>query len=662
MAVFRPSAVVRLVIRFDEGAEQGALRARMDAAAAAVDRPPELATGITTAEELEDQLEVLGQRMQVVEDARLDGFFTLDAIEEELAELRAQRTALQSQIDELAGVTAALQADLTDDGDTVIGGILPRTVEIDRNGIREADKCSIEFDHRDAPFDPRIIRAVGVEVTLGVVSAEDWADGMQGVIGPEGLPLSIVGRAPATSDDPTDGTTRFLGVVDTWTVSLGSDGGDTVKLECRDMRALFIDQPMADGVSIDTGLPIDVGIFNLFNEFPSLAGTDVIYEGPVPAPVPMESVPRVHRARRGRRATRARRSASMSVWDAVTDLCVQTGLIPIWEDNRLRIVEPRTFYERTDQAIRMVYGRNVSELQFSRKLGGVKVPTVEVRAIDPERGRVRWARYPVPTDAPREGVFGETDPPRPARPNQVPPNGLTPEDRVATYVLQGLSAPGALAAAAEAIWQQLGRQELEGNIETDEVSSWEQPVDGVDLLRMRPGDALELRVARDELAGGQPAGAALVSATELASLTRQARAEYLERIGWAPRVAQRFAALQDATQFQTVFRVGTVRLRWEAENGVSVACDWANFLETRELGDAAATGSRTELQGFVITGSAAGDGTVEDATEGLEAVRSEREGLTDAREAGTVDPMEYEDRMEQLDGSEVALQQEVDET
>ena len=85
----------------------------------------------------------------------------------------------------------------------------------------------------------------------------------------------------------------------------------------------------------------------------------------------------------------------MTVWDHIVDTVVASGFIPIVRGMRMYIIEPRTFYQSTAKAKKIVYGRNLIDLQFARKLGGIsKVPTIEVRCPDPDIGRTRWARAP----------------------------------------------------------------------------------------------------------------------------------------------------------------------------------------------------------------------------------------------------------------------------
>lgn len=243
----------------------------------------------------------------------------------------------------------------------------------------------------------------------------------------------------------------------------------------------------------------------------------------------------------------------------------------------------------------MVYGRNLETLKFGRKLTATKVPTVEVRCYDPREGRTRWARYPVTAPAPASGIFGVTDPPRPSRANEVPPSGSVPDDKIETFTLEGINDPATLARAAASIWEQIGRQELEGSLETHDAWSWDKPVASADLLRAKAGDAIELLVASADPSSLE-VGESATDAQQLAALTRQGRAAYLQSIGWSEEVAQRFAALQDATQFQTIFRVKNVQLGWDAADGLKVAVEFINFLEIRETADQTAAREAAALE------------------------------------------------------------------
>lgn len=650
MPTYRPSARVRLAIRLDEGADTGALDGRLDqgstAPAGGVESlQGQQPQGASSREDIERELENVQTSREFIVQNRDD--FSPQAFDYFTSDLDRQRDELQERLtsterdnppDAVAGAGP--------DDRVVLGTILPKSVTIERNGLRTADTASVEFDYRDAPFDPRLIRSVAIECVIGLVDAESYERGIDGQMREDGTLLSLVPRGMAAAADPPPGTTRFIGLVDEWAVNLDGMDGDSIALDCRDLTAILLDTRLPAGDGIDMSLPIDRGVRELLNRQASTRGTSVRFgiageEGD--APTPGTAVPSSRRPRRGGRSRRGRQGGQqLSLWDHITETATQVGLVPVFEDNELRLIRPRTFYENRDVARRMVYGRNLESLGFSRKLGGTKVPTIEVRVYDPALGRTRWARYPVPGTAPRTGVFGTTDPPRVARANEVPPSGQNPDDRILTFTLSGITDPETLAAAAESIWHQVGRQEIEGKIKTSDAWSWEQPIEGVDLLRLRPGDALEILVASPETAE-LSRGTTLTNATEIRGLQREARAQYLESIGWSRQVAERFAALQDATAFQTIFRVQNVRIVWDVDSGLTIECDFSNFLEIRELRqEAPREGSPSPEVGDLT------DGRSDDAALALRRISATRSLVTALREGGLLTEEQYDRRMDEL--------------
>lgn len=649
MPVYRPSARVRLAIRIDEGADTGALDGRLDQGGT----PPagqeslqgQTTTGASSRAEIEQELQNVQASREFLTQNRDQ--FSPQAFDFFTSDLDRQRDELQDRLTAVGeGNPPNATSGAGPDDRVVLGTILPRSCTIERNGIRTADTARVTIDHRDAPFDPRLIRSVAIEIVIGVVDAESFERGIDGQTRDDGTLLSLVPRGQAGAPEAPEGTTRFVGLVDTWGVTLDGENGDTIDLECRDLTAILIDTPLPAGDGIDLSVPLDRGVRELLNRLPATRGTSVRYgiageEGD--APTPGNAVPRSRRSRRGGGSRRARQGGQrLSLWDHITETCTQVGAVPVFEDNELRIIQPRTFYENRDVARRMVYGRNLESLSFTRKLGGTKVPTIEVRAYDPALGRTRWARYPVPGSAPRSGVFGQTDPPRPARANEVPPSGQNPDDRILTFTLDGITDPDTLARAAESIWHQVGRQELEGKIKTYDPASWEMPFEGVDLLRLRPGDALELLVASPETAE-LSRGTTLASATEIRGLQREARAQYLQSIGWSRRVAERFAELQDATAFQTIFRSQNLRISWDVDDGLSVEIDFVNFLEIRELGqEQPREGSPSPEVADLTTGRS------DDAAEQLRRISATRSLVTSLREGGLLTEEQYDRRMAEL--------------
>lgn len=671
MTVYYPSARIQLAIRVEEFADDGSLVSRLrdeaglprtsaeDASAPSTD-----ASGPATREALEAELSSVEESIATIEadPESVDGGDPAAS----LADLQAQRDRILSQLG--VGATGDAPADAppvidgpSPDNRQVFGTIIPVSVQIERNGIRTADTASVVINYTDAPFDPRLIRAAAIEITLGVVSPEDYAAGMRGERREDGSLRSLVPRSTtlAGPESRAAQTTRFVGWVDTWQVTFDEDEGDTITLECRDLSAIFFDTPLATGSGIDLTVPIDQGVRDFLDTYNQTRGIRVVYgrpgsTNPGLAPVPADAAPTTTRARRGR-ALRQRRSgdAQQNLWDHITEACARVGLVPIIYDYELHVCEPRTFYLGTDVPRRMIYGRNLRHLEFTRKLGGNRVPTIEVRCFQPASGRTAWARWPCVEGAPRYGTIGIDDPPRtPRRVSDPGVSGHNPTERVQTYSVRGVEDGETLLRVARNLFEQTGRQEIEGNLETDDVASWDS-ADPADVLGLDNGDGIELLVSGSR--GAEDVTG--LTAAQIAALTREARADYYRRLGWPTRTAEAFARLQDATANQTIFRAQNVRLQWDNEQGFGATIDFINFITVREESTAVPEASPEYLSpGTVSDDSSLPPDVAEDARRAppelaAEVARTYRESdlLAGAVEGGSVSPDEFADRAAELD-------------
>lgn len=358
MPVYRPNARVKLALRLDEGGETAELDARLPSSSAPAgvtspsSRTPTALQGQVShqLEENQADLEDLASRRGELDAPEFT--YRWRRLEEERAELQATFARLPgvNPPDALGGAPP--------DNNVVLGSILPASAEIFRNGIRLADRARVTINYRDAPFDPRLIRACGIEIVLGLVSAEDFQRGMRGGVY-DGDSYALVERTLiGTPEAP--GTTRFVGYVDEWKVNLDGQDGDTIELICRDLTAPLIDQKMPQGTSIDLDLQLAHGISDLLNSFPSTQGMSVVFdpgEGLDDGPIPGEAIPRSRRARRGASARRSRSGGNnLNLWDHITDVCNQLGFVPLVDNETLRIIEPRTFYAGSEDLERWSTG------------------------------------------------------------------------------------------------------------------------------------------------------------------------------------------------------------------------------------------------------------------------------------------------------------------
>jgi hypothetical protein len=588
VTTIRPSARIRLTIRTEEFDDTAGLEARLPPASTDLPTspttPPSTPPASTTpaiSSTANDRLAENQERRAAVE-AQRDSL-SPEAYQEQIAALDAERQSIiqaNSAAEQAAETTPPESvAGSAPDDLTVFGDIEPRSVSIERNGLASADTSTITLDYADAPIDPQILRAAHVEAVLGVVDPSAYEDGMERLVTREDGSLTSLVASP--EDGSLEGATRFVGYVDTWATRY-SDDGDTVSIECRDMSAVLRDLRLAPGQSIDLSLPIDEGVSAFLNTVSATSrGIQVTYLGEGDAPTPADSMPARRRARRGRVARRARvGNEDMSVWDHITDTVRGLGLLPVVVDFAIQITDPRTLTSSQD-AKTMVYGRNLANLEFSRKLSGVKVPTIEARSYDPDIGRTRWARYPVRSGETASGVLGIDNPPRPLRANEVTPSGANPDEGIKVVSVSGVVDPALLERVARNYFDQLGRQEIEGTFSTFDTWSYDSnPLDS-DLLNLRAGDAVQiLAVAsatpEEEAVGSTPTFA------RIRAMDRARRSDYLVSLGWNRTVADRFAELQEATGYQTVFRVQDVKISWDNDSGFKLDVSFINFITVRE--------------------------------------------------------------------------------
>lgn len=691
--IFRPSSAVRLTVRFEEYDDTGALAERL--APVAVGSPAPVPTPEAPQvqhdaplgrDETLRRIASLDDQIERADPSASEGIIVNGIVTGWRNVRRSLRHRRARLVASLGGEPTATSSPTTSTSPPEsIGGpspddrrhtiaLVPISVEIERNGLRTADTATIVFDYSDLPTDARLIRSASVEIVLGIVDPADYVRGMSGERRVSvGRSTEVeIGALFSLIESGSPNATRFVGVVDDWKTTLDETNGDTIEITCRDLSALALDTPMV-GTGIDLTVPLDEGIQAFLRQYPTFGpalgrdGIKVFYGRPGQtgtAPTPADTAPRATRPRRGRGA-RAQRQGDQNtnLWDHITDVCVRAGLVPLFYDYDLRIIDPRTFYSPRDVPVRVVYGRNLRHFEVTRRLGGVLVPTIEVRCYDPDIGRTRWARYPVPTGAEATasaGIFGQSNPPqRPTRPNEVSVSGWAPDERIQTIIVQGVTDPETLRRVARSSFEQIGRQEIEGNFQTDvprSVSPEDRTrggesaravaIDAMDLLHLTSGDAVEvlitggIRAPREQLAG--------LTTAQLAALSRAAREDYLVSIGWERRVAAAFARVADAVAFQTVFRTQNVRLEFDQEEGFTLNVDFINFIVVREEAQTNPdSGTAGELPVRVVTLDELHVGRRRRVV--LDELRIERDVIQQQRGDSTISQDQYQERLAAVD-------------
>jgi hypothetical protein len=177
--------------------------------------------------------------------------------------------------------------------------------------------------------------------------------------------------------------------------------------------------PLPPDVEIDHDLPIEQGIEAMLETFPALRGI-VLAFGPASAteqgPVPGQAAARRKKVvKKGKKRVR-RNAENTNVWDHITDVCVGVGCIPVIDGFVLRVQTARTLFGESPDAPRMVWGRNLTSLKFTRSMTSEKQPTVEVRSYCPDLKRTLAARYPDPHKQGTQKIEPKLAPKKPKAP------------------------------------------------------------------------------------------------------------------------------------------------------------------------------------------------------------------------------------------------------
>lgn len=480
--------------------------------------------------------------------------------------------------------------------------VVAKNLKVNLNSYMEADTFSATIDYKNLPFDPRIIRSCGVSIFLE--NKKQIFDLNAG----RGLDAIT----------PSANNIIFQGFADTDKMEL-SEEDRTVTLEGRDFTALLIDREyLGDPIAVIDR--VDVLIQSLINQLPQTkvdpaqpgSGLTVEVVG-----LTEDEIPRLSQLAPGKGPFDGQINArsKRSYWDMIQQIVNNSGLIAYVSLDRLIITKPRNLYDRKQSKV-FVYGKNVKDISFERKIGRQKGFNVRVVSVNTEKKEVLEAR--IPEEATEEwsretGVIRQpvTMPvaKAPAIGNQEQgqtstalPSFLSPvakpsgepivEDKKAepapyiTFKIANVANKDHLVKIGEKIYEELGRQQIEGRLSTLEMKVY-TPETGTtfDATKFRVGTPIEIRIDHGDLEGlnalRRPA-ARNNDKDDPKSManTRQNILAFLKRRGYGqynPKIAE---AMADAlTQFDTPFFTKAVEFTLDHEQGFSMEIEFINFIE-----------------------------------------------------------------------------------
>ena len=428
---------------------------------------------------------------------------------------------------------------------------IPKSTRVEVNSYTEADTFDIELDYKTFPFDPRSIKSCQVTIFMDNLKQGGFAN-----------PNDIL--------EPSEDNAVFEGFADEDSMTL-DDTSRTVKLKGRDFTAILIDAKW-NGKLLPMTAPVDVVIAGVLAQLPAMGNITVTNKtDSFVLPTLAQFYPDF-----GALAGQRNAKKNEKYWDVIQDICTRAGIIAYMNIGELVLTKPRTLYDR-NKAVQLVYGKSIKSLEMTRKFGRQKGFNLVVRSINGKE--VVKAEIPKDsTNLPEGGdyVYIPVQTPQGVMINKADPSSRAP---LMSFVVANVNDKDHLIEVGEKIYEEIGRQQIEGKIKTfdmDAPAPSVDPSDAVDgepncfnLLKLRNATPIEIIIGSDDLD----------AITKEANVGR--RIKYLVDRGYGNDVATVFA--QTLGKFSTPFYTKSVTFTLD-QQGFNIEIDFINFIETAGKG------------------------------------------------------------------------------
>lgn len=430
--------------------------------------------------------------------------------------------------------------------DMYVFSVVCKQLTVNLNSYLEADTFDATIDFKNFPFDPRTIRAVGV--TIHVEDREKLFRTNNS--------LNLL--------KPDDKSTIFIGFADSDNISL-SEEERTVRLEGRDFTSLLIDQEYI-GDPIIPSKPLDQVIRGLLDQLD--AAKDIKIDNQVGDLPILAGFGSDKEASSGAKNGRKKRS----YWDQIQALVEKAGLIAFISLDKLVITKPRQLYDRKKSKL-FVYGQNVKDLNFERKLGRQKGFNVRVLSLNMEKKEVLEAKIPAEATADWAQDIGikRSDIKIPT----IKSDGTKGEDKTAPFItfrIRDVVNKDKLVSIGEKIFEEVGRQQIEGSLSTKEMRICDDKNNFFDATQFRVGTPIEVSIEQGDLEGFPD----LQNIPNPATRKNKIK-QFLIRNCYSQKVADALA--ETLVRFDTPFFTKSVEFRLDQENGWEMELDFINFIE-----------------------------------------------------------------------------------
>lgn len=442
--------------------------------------------------------------------------------------------------------------------------IVARNITVNVNDHKTADSFSCDIEYKNFPFDPRMNRYVGVTIYLKDMKSLYKSDGSLNTI------------------EPASSAAVFSGFVDEETVTF-DDVHRTVHFEGRDFTSLLIDQKYKEQVPVPLTATIDVIINNFLATFPATKNLKISnqtgrydkskreWDNP-DLPILGSFYPDFGSPLAGSRNP----GVKESYWDIIQDICRRAGMICFIHLDTVVLKTPRNLFS-PDNDVKFIYGINVKNLSWKRKLGRLKNFNILVRC----RVGKEVLTAKIPEEATPEWCKAYGIERKPAVVPVLKPDGSldNTQEHPAPYIafpITNISNKDQLIRIGQATYEDYSRQQLEGTIETREMVShsgttredrnWKE----YDLTQLEIGQPIAIELETDDL-------------QEISRLkSNEVRTNYLVKRGYAREVASAFA--KSMGKFSSRFFTKSYVLMLNSDSGFSIKINFINIIELSNNG------------------------------------------------------------------------------
>ena len=505
---------------------------------------------------------------------------------------------------------------------------IPKSASVELPAYRQAGTFRLTFDFNDLPIDPRVVRSMAVAIYMDTVPGAQYAQSLTKTKAPAASgPTTTIPRDQRGSIlTPSEANCLMVGLVDNWQVT-HTPTGSAVSIEGRDLRGVFMDSPITTEMlaAIDLSKDIVTVVRELVSKHPygsqmqiAAAALSEWPNGIIPSPGTADGVTSTAtRVKQGADGDKKRTSNingdpnNQNFWDVITNYCYLVGAVPYFQVNTLLIKPARSLYAQlsagTSLSIptpfasgvqrvvgterisvrRLVFGRNIEEMNVERKMGGRTPGIIEVVSLDTSSkekgdGKLLVARWPNEKVGPNLPDYNTiANDPKAASVNGVAPSGAFGKEDVLRISVPGITDIEVLTNLAQELFEEIGRGELGGNVRTRSLASFGAGNEDPDLIRLRPGDAVELLIDAQRLRSHAPQVSPLnqQARTDAGALVQQLTAQF----GGDSNLARVVVATMRGgiLQLQNAYRVANVVYDWSVDNGVAIAFDFSNYVVAR---------------------------------------------------------------------------------